>query len=78
MIYIMGGHPPCKSTYELSIDSKSVTKKADMLIAKYVHSLCKYRESIFSVGGYDGSKRINDCEKYETKSDKWISLPNLL
>ena len=76
-IFIMGGYGPCKSTYELSIDSKSVTKKANMLIARYYHSLCKYREAIFSIGGCDCYKALNDCEKYETKSDKWSSLPNL-
>jgi len=70
----MGGHPACKSTYELNLVSKSVTAKFDMLVAKYCHSLCKFDQSIYSIGGFD-TNAINDCEKYDSKNDKWESLP---
>ena len=76
----MGGYPTCKNTYEVIIDtnSKSVTPKCDMIVAKYWHSLCKYDQSIYSIGGRDGSKALNDCEKYDTKSGQWVKLPDLL
>jgi len=57
---------------------KTVTTKHDMIVAKYYHSLCKYANTIFSIGGYGGSKCINECEKYDTKSDIWSPLPNLI
>jgi len=75
----MGGSGGLKDTYELSINSKTVTKKCDMLIEKYFHSLCKHGYLIFSIGGWDSSKvSTNDCERYDSKNDKWVSLPNLL
>jgi len=33
---------------------------------------------IFSIGGYDGSIYIPNCEVYDTISKTWKALPNLI
>jgi len=69
-LYVMGGYNPIvKSTYEIDATKKEMVQKQDMITAKYGHSLCTLQNQIFSIGGWNGSKYLVDCEVYGTKEN---------
>lgn len=63
----------------VKFESITITPREPMLTAKYYHSLCRLlNRSIFSVGGYDYAKSIDDAERYNVLENTWSKLPNLL
>ena len=48
-----------------------------MLVKKYWHTLCRGEYHIYTVGGYDNSSRLGDCERYSIFKDVWHQLPKL-
>ena len=53
--------------------TNSSTKLADMITARYSHSMLYHEDSIYAVGG-----NTNACEKYDLKTMKWTKLPSLI
>jgi len=48
-----------------------------MLIKKNGHSLCSHNNTIFAIGGGNGTMSLSDCEQYDIESNAWTALPLL-
>jgi len=77
-IYIIGGSGPIDLVYKFNIKAKALIKKSSMLVKKCFHSLCSANQLIFSIGGFDETNYLADCEVYSTKDNKWSKLSNLI
>ena len=77
-IFVMGNEYCSTGVYEINVLGKKKIKKANMIMGKHGHSLCKTQYDIYSIGGSKHKENLNECEKYSVSEDKWYSLPNLL
>ena len=75
-IYIIGGN--CiNSTFEVDINLKMLKALSSMLVMKFTHTLCKGYGFIYSIGGYDSTTYIKDCDKYSIIDNQRNALPSL-
>jgi len=77
-LYVIGGYPAIKSTFEIDATQKQITQKKDMIIGKRGHSLCTLHNQIFSIGGDNDRYSIADSEVYDSNGNTWKALPNLI
>ena len=78
-IYIVGGllnKVPTNKVYEFEINSGIFKEKEPMIVSKWCHTLTAYKDNIFSLGGMCGSA-VDDCEKFNIKTEKWEKMTNL-
>ena len=76
-IFILGSYQASRDVFEIDIKTHEMKSKAPMLIAKRCYTLCIAQKHIYSIGGYDDSTWIANCEKYSIHLNKWKLLPNL-
>lgn len=76
-IFIMGGVGPTDEVFEADVKNRVMIEKKHMLCNKYRHTLFHADAHIYSIGGYDGSSSLNDCEKYDVLENQWCLLPTL-
>ena len=63
---------------EVDVEGRKLIKKENMLTAKHAFSLCKHYTDIYSIGGNDLVRDLDDCEKYNIKQNRWYKLPRNL
>ena len=76
-IYLIGDEKPTKSTYEVDILTKKVSKKGDMKYSKSFTHLINQHEFIYSIGMIAEGEAGKQCERYDIKRDKWTQIPSL-
>jgi N-acetylneuraminic acid mutarotase len=47
---------------------------SSMTTKRYGHASVTCGDSIYSIGGYDGSKLLNSVERYDIQTNQWISI----
>jgi hypothetical protein len=75
-LYISGGilrNAPSESFIMLDPNTNTITKLSDMNTGRFSHSMFYHNDTIFAIGG-----QTNNCEKYDTKTMKWIKLSSLV
>ena len=75
-IYIIGG-PASREMYEVDFKNNKLIQMESMLTPKYRHALCHAKNCIYSIGGYNDTKSLKDCEKYSIVQNNWRTLPKL-
>ena len=75
-IFVFGDYPCSKLMEEIDLKERKFIKKEDMLVGKYAFGLCSMKQTIFTIGGYNGNY-LDDCQKYLIYENKWAHLPNL-
>jgi hypothetical protein len=72
-----------KATYKIipnfENSTYSLKQLKDMIYPKRQHALISAGKYIFSLGGYNeiDSTYIKHCERYDSKADEWVEMPNL-
>lgn len=78
VVYISGGEislgQGCDLFFEYKPTIHSLQRKEDMLEKKHSHSIIYFNDYVYSIGGYSTSS----CERYDTKTSKWVKLSNLI
>ena len=75
-IFFIGGNL-LDNVYQFNYISKLMTQKSPMLMKKLAFALCKAKEIIYSLAGYDSHQVLSDCQRYSISQDKWEQLPSL-
>lgn len=79
-VYVMGGYDGQQSTFLNLCEKWDVEKNewgffAPMNIAKCAFSACVVNKKfIYTFGGYDGTKRLEDIERYDLQQEYWELL----
>ena len=85
-IYLIGGRAKIqgkyaeegeKATYQVDLGSGKVSKKGDMLRAKYETHLLLRRGYIYSIGMRNELGAQAFCERYDIDKDLWAAMPPL-
>jgi len=63
-------------TYVISLPDLEITKKPDMLTARWAHGCIYSGGFIYMMSGYNG-KHVSECEKYDCNSEIWEEMPNI-
>lgn len=74
-MYIMGGYTSSNissETWSYRMPSKSWTLlSTDKLCRRYGHSSQLIGQYIYTIGGFDGTKTLNDVIQFDTTTNKW-------
>jgi len=76
-IFINGGYPASSETHQVDFKNNTLIEKKSIRTPKYAHSLCNANDYIYSIGGYNDSTSMSDCEQYSITQNVWKDLPNL-
>ena len=76
-IFIIGASPASSEMHEVDFKNNTLIQKKSMLTPKCSHTLCNANDFIYSIGGYNDSTSISDCEKYSMSQNNWKALPAL-
>jgi len=79
-VYVLGGYNGSTNSFlnsceRFDLETGQWTAISDMMIPKCAFGATTMANSfIFTVGGYDGTARLNIIERYDLKTDKWSIL----
>ena len=79
-IYVIGGNiknEAINAVFMLTFPNIHLTIKRNLNIPRWAFGCCKNDKFIYALGGYNGSKCLQEVEQYDPIKDMWIYLPSM-
>ncbi|XP_069615502.1 kelch-like protein 35 [Ranitomeya imitator] len=77
-IYVSGGHINISDVWMFSTQLNSWLKVASLNKGRWRHKMAVLKGEIYSVGGFDGLKRLSSVERYNAFKNSWSSMTPML
>nr|CAB3259455.1 kelch-like protein 12 [Phallusia mammillata] len=81
-VFVTGGHSGGPQVYlshceKFDIANNEWMRISNMLYRRYGHGTVVCNNSLYCIGGHDGSKRLTSCERYDVRIGKWNEIAPL-
>ena len=79
-VYVIGGYDGKNSSFLNSCEQYDLEKNEWKMVSPMMLAKCAFGATtmndryIYTIGGYDGTERLNIIEKYDYKIDKWVLI----